>query len=449
MLIGEKKMDIQINRAGHVQEKVDHLVPLRLITQSSFGSWFLAASLLFFCVSDTLVALNNDSSQVVKLAAFGLIGIAIALRPSFHRKIALFAPLAFSLVVSFSRAYDHSAGLEELLRFLCPVVITIGLFAYRVRLSAVLKMFFFIVITNDVYQMWAYLAATTGYPQLVPIRLDSGLIVRAQGWLGFFSEFSFINFCAFIICRRYQPTRRSRRVSWTFLVFALLGFSFKLAPALALYPLATRRLRWGAWLGIVAVAVAIAIGITSGLLDTITGVVLQKIAFYIVDGNSARAESYRVMIESLSGGNLMGEGLGTFGGPASIKYGSPLYSIYHFNWYGLANTLKTTDTFYPHLFVELGLIGGVVWLWMVLKYGNDNRVNRTWLLIAAAFCFDNAFSLAFVSPSYVFAALLTMYLFRETDQVQMIRVSSPDKKVSTANRRFHAEMTGRPQRRRF
>jgi hypothetical protein len=144
---------------------------------------------------------------------------------------------------------------------------------------------------------------------------------------------------------------------------------------------------------------------------------MQKTGFYITNGNSARADSYRVMTESLLKGNFLGEGLGTFGGPASVKYHSPLYSYYHFNWYGLGDILKTTDTFYPHLFVELGLIGGTMWLWVVLRYGNSNRLSRTWCLIVAAFCFENGFSMAFVSPSYVFVALLTMYLFRDGDVV--------------------------------
>jgi len=387
------------------------------IYPTRLGAWLIAASLFVFCISDTMLALEVSSSPLVKLIAFGLVGAAIVLRPRFHRGIFLVGPLLISLIIGQTRAYDQSAGIEEFLRFLSPVLITIGLFAYRDNVSPVLKTFFFIVFSNDLYQAWAYLAGITGLPMLLPVRLDSGLFIRAQGWMGFFSEFSFINFCAFVFCRRYRPTKLSRHASWIFVSFTLLGFSFKILPALALYPLTTRKLRWQSWLCIAAGSAALMAILASGYLDTITGLVVQKIGFYVLDGNSARAESYRVMTESLVKWNFLGEGLGSFGGPASVKYGSPLYSMYHFNWYGLGAVLKTTDTFYPHLFVELGLFGGVIWLWIVLQYGNSNHPNKTWLLFVSMFCFDNAFSLAFVSASYVFSALLAMYLFRHEGTV--------------------------------
>jgi hypothetical protein len=391
-------------------------IPLRpFIGATRLGSWLIAASLLLFCLSDTMLALEIDSSPIVKLLAFGLMGAAIALRPRFERNILLVAPMLFALLVSLTRAYNDAAGVEEFMRFLCPVMITIALFAYRDHLAPILRMFFAIVATNDLYQIWAYIAGLTGLPLLMPIRLDSGMFIRAQGWMGFFSEFSFINFCAFVICRRYQPTPRSLSASWVFLAFSFMGFSFKIVPAIALFPFTARRLRWQAMLGLAAIICGLGVALMTGALDSVTGLAIQKLGFYVVDGNSARAESYRVMIESLSNWNMLGEGLGSFGGPASIKYDSPLYSMYHFNWYGLGSILRTTDTFYPHLFVELGFIGAVLWLWIVLRYGTHGLPNKTWRLIVATFCFDNVFSLAFVSASYVFAALLAMYLFRHPD----------------------------------
>jgi hypothetical protein len=156
---------------------------------------------------------------------------------------------------------------------------------------------------------------------------------------------------------------------------------------------------------------AAALAIANGYLDSLVGVATAKISFYIVDGNSARAEAYRVMFESLGKGNLFGEGLGSFGGPAAVKYGSPLFGEYHFKWYGLGNILRTTDAFYPHLFVELGFIGAIVWLCFLLFYGHVNKRNAPWIFIVVAFYFDNIFSLSLVAPSYVFSALLTMYAF--------------------------------------
>ena len=383
----------------------------RQLSCGAVGFAVLAISYLAFCISDTMLALDDDRSQVIKICAFGLLSLALAMRPRFHRLILLCAPLLVLLLIGLMRSFNYDAGWEEFLRFLFPIVITMTLFAYRDRLDGLVKVFLAVVISNDLFQCYFYAAYLTGMPLLLPIRIDSGLFLRAQGWIGFFSEFSFINFCAFMLCRWYRPTKLARFMSWGYMLFAVLGFSFKLFAPLIFYPLIIKKGSLRVWLALVAVICVVLFLLANGYLDSLLGVAAAKLSFYVIAGNSARAESYRVMFESLGKINLIGEGLGSFGGPASVKYGSPLYSEYHFNWYGLGDILKTTDTFYPHLFVELGLIGATIWMLLVLLYGQGRRWNAPWLFIVGAFCFDNLFSMAILSPSYVFSALLTMYVF--------------------------------------
>jgi hypothetical protein len=393
-----------------------HALVRRPLTFGAMGAWLVGLAYIAFCVSDTMLTLEDDRSQIVKILAFGLLLTAIALRPRLHRLIVLAAPLLFLLLIGLMRSFNQDAGLEEFLRFLFPIAITIALFAYRDRLDTVIRVFLMVVVSNDLFQCYFYVAYLTGLPLLLPVRIDSGLFLRAQGWMGFFSEFSFINFCAFMLCRWYRPTKVSRAKSWVFILFGLLGFSFKLFATLAVYPLIAKRSP-RTWIAVGAVLGVAAFTVANGYLDSLLGVAAAKISFYVVAGNSARAESYRVMFESLGKGNLIGEGLGTFGGPASVKYNSPLYQRYHFDWYGLGDVLKTTDTFYPHLFVEIGMLGASIWLLFVLLYGQSEKLNAPWIFIVAAFCFDNVFSMAFVSPSYVFSALLTMYAFSQRSVV--------------------------------
>lgn len=383
----------------------------RQITNGAVGFIVLALAYLAFFISDTMLALDDDRSQIIKVCAFGLLSLALAMRPRFHRLIQLAAPLLLLLLVGLMRSFNKDAGWEEFLRFLFPVVITMTLFAYRDKLDGLVTVFFAVVISNDLFQCYFYLAYLTGMPLLLPIRIDSGLFLRAQGWIGFFSEFSFINFCAFMLCRWYRPTKSAKFMSWIYMLFAVLGFSFKLFVPLMFYPLIVKKGTLRVWVVLVAGICAALFLLANGYLDSLLGVASAKLSFYVIAGNSARAESYRVMFESLGKINLIGEGLGSFGGPASVKYGSPLYSQYHFNWYGLGNILKTTDTFYPHLFVELGLIGAAIWMQFVLFYGQGRKWSAPWLFIVGAFCFDNLFSMAILSPSYVFSALLIMYVF--------------------------------------
>lgn len=408
---------------------VSGAIARRPLTLRSIGAWAIALAYLVFCISDTMLTLEDDRSQLVKMFAFGLLLLAILLRPRFHRLILLAAPLLFVLWIGLVRSFNEDAGMEEFLRFLFPVIITVALFAYRDRIDAAIKVFFLVVLSNDLFQCYFYLAYLTGLPLLLPVRIDSGLFLRAQGWMGFFSEFSFINFCAFVLCRQYRRTKRSRLMSWIFALFAVLGFSFKMFATLAIYPLIAGKVSPRVWM-VVGVTVGAGLWlVTNGYLDALFSVAAAKISFYIVEGNSARAESYRVMVESLANGNLLGEGLGSFGGPASVRYGSPLYGRYHFDWYGLGEILKTTDTFYPHLFVEIGLLGAVVWLWFVLRYGHGKQGGMPWIFVVSAFCFDNIFSMAFVSSSYVFSALLVMHAFSSRGEA---RTSNNVRKHSTA-----------------
>ncbi len=378
---------------------------------ASLGVGLLALAYVVFCLSDTLLTLGDDRSQIVKVGAFSLMLAAILLRPRVHRLAVIGLPIAVSLCIGMLLSFNTAAGMEELVRFLFPVAITVAIFPYRDRLDVLVRTFVGVVVSNDLFQLYFYASYAIGLPLFMPVRIDSGLFLRAQGWMGFFSEFSFINLCAFLLCRWYWSGRRAAIASWGFLFFALLGFSFKLFAALAFYPFVRNARDVRAWLAAAGIAGMMLALMVMGVLDSLLKVGAEKILFYVVAGNSARAESYRIMFESIRNGNLLGEGLGSFGGPASVKFSSPLYSFYHFDWYGLGGLLKTTDTFYPHLFVEMGVFGAIAWLVFVLGYGQARRKPTVWFYLVGAFCFDNIFSMAFVSPSYVFSALLGMYAF--------------------------------------
>lgn len=382
---------------------------LKRTSVATFGIWLVAVSYFGFCVADMLLSIQNERSQVIKIGSFGLLGLAVILRPRFHKLVLLIVPLVAIFVTSLSRSFNFYAGADELLRFLFPLAITIALYAYRDKLEFLVSVFFIMVATNNIFQCYFYFAYMVGLPLVVPVRFDSGLYLRAQGWIGFFSEFGFMNFCALMLYSMRASAVKGGFKKACFTLFALLSFSFKMMVVLAVYPLAVGRNRGRAYLLLLTGGLFVGGAVAFGLFGKFTGLAASKISFYIVAGNSARAESYRVMWQSLLGGNYLGEGLGSFGGPASVKYNSPLYSHYRFNWYGMQEILKTTDTFYPHLFVELGFVGGSMWLCLVILYGQRHVWNRAWIFMVSAFLFDNVFSMAILSPSYGFPAFLVMY----------------------------------------
>ncbi|WP_158655209.1 hypothetical protein [Flavivirga eckloniae] len=136
-----------------------------------------------------------------------------------------------------------------------------------------------------------------------------------------------------------------------------------------------------------------------------------RIKEYVTEGNSARAESYRVMFSDFSDFNLFGRGVGSFGGPSSVSYNSPVYQEVNFNWYVTTN-LATTDTYYPHLFVETGIIGGLLYIFillspMLLKWKTDKF--KIVFIIYFALFIDSLFSYSLNNIAFLAVSLTFIY----------------------------------------
>ena len=111
--------------------------------------------------------------------------------------------------------------------------------------------------------------------------------------------------------------------------------------------------------------------------------------------------------------NIFGRGVGAFGGPASTKYDSPFYSEVNFNWYDTAwLNLPTTDTYPPHLFVELGIVGGMVYFLVLITPILKTKINKKMMLVLAIyFClfFDMLFSFSLNNLEYLLFSLVFVY----------------------------------------
>jgi hypothetical protein len=197
------------------------------------------------------------------------------------------------------------------------------------------------------------------------------------------------------------------------MTFAILSTSLKAITAFLVY--FTFRAKSKKTIATLLIAIATTIFISTyyhSLAKDILSTVDSKISYYLTKGDSARYESYRVMFESLGKPNLIGEGLGSFGGPASIYYNSPKYNEYNFNWYALEEKLSTTDTLYPHLFVELGLFGAILYLSIIFNY-NQYHKTRMWAVVFISFLIDNIASFSMLSAPYFFTAALLMTAFSQ------------------------------------
>lgn len=385
---------------------------------------FACTSLFAFCVSQTLLNIESDFSVTFKAIGFSLLLLCLLAARKIKRDALLLFPIAAILLINHYTSYNSQAATEELLRFLFPIVILLAI-SSNDNFSVIKNTAKFVValtISNNIYQLYFYLAYTVGLPTIAEPFFDMGYIIRAEGWAGSFGLFGLMNFLSFLLVRHGSIfEQKNRYLEIFFIAFALLSTTTKVIAAFLVYIAATQKTKSGLRLSLYAaalvfVAVSMQPKILMDFIDSIDG----KIYAYILHGESARSDSYRVMKDSILSPNLLGEGLGSFGGPSSIKFHSPLYDKYNFNWYGL--NLSTTDTFYPHLFVELGLIGGLLYLLFLFKYGQRNR-SVLWWVIAVAFLIDNLSSFSMLAPPnfFVTAIVLTYFSQRPIQQANSIR----------------------------
>jgi hypothetical protein len=110
---------------------------------------------------------------------------------------------------------------------------------------------------------------------------------------------------------------------------------------------------------------------------------------------------------------LFGRGVGVFGGPASTSYNSTFYKGVGFDWYDTAwLNLTTTDTYLPHLFVELGIIGGLLYLAILITPLFRKRLTEKLMIVLVIyFClfFDMLFSFSLNNLEYLLFSLVFVY----------------------------------------
>ncbi len=387
------------------------------------GGFFLCAAMILFFISEALLAIGEPFSFQLKAIATALSIIALTISRRFSVNLVIVPIIFIFLVLNYFRGAVEAAAIEEFFRFFLPILVLMALYSNKEVLCFISKSFIWIVISNDIYQIYVYIAYYIGLPLLIPLRFETGSIIRAEGWVGFFSLFGFMNFCALMLVSYTGVYERYRKsLSVVFSVFALLSTSLKLVPAFIIFAAFNMKKKSAPLIAMIVIfSIAVFAHAQRNLIGGMLATIDSKLAFYITQGNSARSDSYRVMLESLAKPNLTGEGLGMFGGPASVKFGSPLYRDYNFNWHNTVS-LSTTDTFYPHLFVELGLLGGMVYLFFVLRYG-QNQITKPWVIIVASFLIDAAFSFSILSIPYFLSAAICMLIFSDRMNIKTRQVA--------------------------
>lgn len=310
-------------------------------------------------------------------------------------------------------SYDMEASLVSLTRYCTPLLFLLYGWAFRQQLTALISAVLLITIVNDIVQCVMYATYYMSGTSIVPMQIMYGVLPRASG-MGGLLAFSLMNFTSAVLSFYCLASKRRLIYCYIFLAFVIAAFPYKLVPVLLLFGVSMLDVRKHSTpiqlIALLLCAIALI------LVEAQSGVLVEgarrRYEGYAVAQDSARTDSYRVMFESLGKGNLFGQGLGYFGGPVSTEYNSPAYDEYRFSW-GDCYGMNTTDTYYPHVFVELGIVGGLLYLALfVLPYIMARRNNArsflaTYFFLCLALFVDSLASFSIQSfDSMMVTALL-------------------------------------------
>lgn len=370
-------------------------------------------------VSEILLPITPTLSSIFKVLAVIIMFLFAIIGLKFHASFIVLLTIFFPLFIyGILHSFNINAAIAEGVRYLFPI--SVIMYSYSIRRHFKLLFFAFIifVLINDFWQVINYINWHRGVDQWFytndlygrrTFNVSSG-IIRATGIVAFFGLFGFINLIAFFLAKKYYHGKLKTLLLSIFIISLFLSFSYKTIGTLlvVLFIQYKNKLRFFQIVGGFFILALIAI---PKVVASMGESIVLRVEQYITEGDSARAESYRVMLEELANFNLFGRGVGSFGGPASVTYNSPVYSEYHFNWFYTID-LATTDTFFPHLFVEMGLVGGVVYLLIILAPlflpWKKDKFKLVFVIYFALF-FDALFSYSLNNIAFLMVSLLFLY----------------------------------------
>lgn len=383
---------------------------------------------LMILISEILIFNMPAISTIIKVAAvlymflFALIYQRFSI--TFLFLLAIFIPF---FVYGILHSFSLKASISEGFRYLFPIAVLFFGYSIRKNFKFLFYAFLIFVVINNLWQIINYINWLRGETQWFYstdlygnsyYNASSG-IIRATGIVGFFGLHGFINLIAFFLAKKYYFGKRKNLVLTFFVVSLFLSFSYKTIGTffVLLFVEFKNKLRF---FQVVGTLLVITFMIIPNVVVSMGESIVLRIREYITEGYSARAESYRVMFAEIGDFNLFGRGIGSFGGPASVTYNSPVYSEYRFDWFDFPD-LPTTDTYFPHLFVEMGIVGGLLYLLIIfapiaLSWSRDKF--KLLAFIYFALFFDALFSyslnnIAFLMFSIIF--LYPLYYYREDE----------------------------------
>src|SRR5690625_996808 len=371
---------------------------------------------------------QNTSYSIItsstKMLAFVYMIVYIIVRQKLSVNLLFFTALfiPFWLYALFNNPYSQDAAYSDGIRYLFPIVTLYYSFSIKDYFPLLMKFVVAFVIINFITQLLNYFFWLAGakdqwfyytYANEVRGVNKTAGIIRETEIVVLFLLFEFINLIAFFLIHKYYNKKYKILLLFICVLGLFLSFSYKGIGAFGIVLVFYYYKQIFKVIGYIFIGMLMIYIVFPDKINRFANDITLRISLYITEGNSARSESYRVMMDEIKGGNWLGRGAGVFGGPASTEYNSPYYQKVNFNWFDAGwMQLKTTDTYPPHAFVELGTIGGLLYFLLLLSPIIKTRINTNYkIAFVIYFCLmsDMMVSFSLNNFEYLFFSLVFIY----------------------------------------
>ena len=341
-----------------------------------------------------------------------------------HKKLPKNPSIAFLLFLPFflygiAHSFNLSAAIEDGLRYLFPIVALFYGYSIRKHLDLIIKFIIVFLLLNFIVQIFQYYFWSQGMRQWFYHVTPRGAwyynaimgMLRASGLVVYFAVFGYINMISFFLIQRYYQGRYKK---WFLGISLLLLFASMSTKTIITFFIILIFIYYKKILNLITAGIIFAIMLmmafpvqTKGFIDNL---MYRFDAYLLMKKPSVRAETYILMWKDIFNFDLFGHGVGSFGGPASLKYNSPYYQEVHFTWPDTFwMKLTTVDTFPPHVFIELGIIGGLLFFLVLTSPIIKRHIPVMVLIIYFSLFFDMLFTFSLASLEYMMYSLVLIY----------------------------------------
>jgi hypothetical protein len=390
------------------------------ISQKSIRSFLVILPFVLVYIGVVFLKVNHPVGTIFKLAAFGYM-IMYALIHNKTDKNLLSITLLFLLFLVYAiwHSFNINAGIQAGLRYLFPIVTLFYGYSIRKHIDVIVKFMIVFVIINFIAQFYNYYGWIKHqnmwyYPQTINGEwyFNSAMgVLRASGIVVFFCFFGYMNMIAFFVIKRFYHGKYKKIILAIALLMFLASLSYK---TIVSFILVLTVYYYKKILNLITFALLFVIGLMMALpLQTknfIDNLLYRVDAYIFMSKPTLRSETYILMWQDIIGGDWFGHGAGSFGGPASFLYNSPYYKEVNFQWLDTFwMKMSTVDTFPPHVFIELGIVGGLLFFLVLLTPLIRRKVSSLVLIIYFTLFIDMLFTFSLAGLDYLMFSLVLVY----------------------------------------